>query len=129
MRTKITFRVGISLLLEFVIVSIFFGAVVFSGGSITILERIGYDYSVETRQIIAASIVLLTASTFGYFRLRQYKEKEVWSLDGGTLSRGAPVNLSVVLSTLEKVIPRLPKSKWYNFFMVDAMFQSQYFMS
>jgi hypothetical protein len=133
MRTKITFRGGLSLLLEFVIVSIFFGTVVFSGGLITLLERIGYEYSIETRQIMAACIVLLAALTFGYFRLRQYKEKEVWSLDGETLSRGAPVNLSVDLSTLEKVIPGLPKSKWHKFFyggkhrlkeqaMVDAVY-------
>ena len=47
MRTKITFRGGLSLLLEFVIVSIFFGTVVFSGGLITLLERIGYEYSIE----------------------------------------------------------------------------------
>ncbi|WP_299773310.1 hypothetical protein [uncultured Pseudoteredinibacter sp.] len=133
MRTKITFRVGISLFLEFLLVSIFFGAVVLFGGVITLLERFGYEYSVETRQILASCIVLATALTFGYLRLRQYKAKQVWSLDGGMLSRGSPVNLSVNLSTLDKVIPGLPKSKWHNFFyggkhrlkeqaMVDAMY-------
>ncbi|WP_339897933.1 hypothetical protein [uncultured Gilvimarinus sp.] len=133
MKTKITFRVGLSLLLDFALVSIVFGAVVFSGGLITLLEYMGIEYNIETRQIMAAFIVLATALTFGYFRLRQYKEKEVWSLDRGILSRGEPVNLSVDLSTLEKVIPGLPKSKWHNFFyggnrrpkeqaMVDAMY-------
>ena len=133
MKTKITFRVGLSLLLEFVLVSVFFGAVVFSGGLIALLEYMGFEYGIETRQIMAACIVIVTALTFGYFRLRQYKEKEIWSLNRGILSRGAPVNLSVDLSTLEKVIPGLPKSKWHNFFyggkhrlkeqaMVDAMY-------
>lgn len=82
---------------------------------------------------MASCIVFATALVFGYLRLRQYNEKEVWSLDGGMLSRGSPVNLSVNLSTLDKVIPDLPKSKWHNFFyggkhrlkeqaMVDAMY-------
>ena len=133
MKTKITFRVWISLLLEFLVVSIFYGAVLFSGGLIALLQYMGFEYAIETRQIMAACIVLMTALTFGYLRLRKYKEKEVWSLDQGILSRGSPVNLRVDLSTLEKVIPGLPKSKWHNFFyggkhrlkeqaMADAMY-------
>jgi hypothetical protein len=100
MRTKITLKVGFSIFVEFVLVSLFYGAVVFSGGLIIFLKHLGYEYSVETNQIIASCIVLLTALAYGYFRLRRYKEKEVWSLEGGILSRGSPVNLRVNLSNL-----------------------------
>ncbi len=90
------------------------GTVVIIGGLFVFLDQIGHMYSIETRQLVAACILVTIAVTFGFFRIKQYREKEVWSLDGDILSRGSPTNLRVDLSAVESVILGLPKSKRHN---------------
>lgn len=133
MKTELKFRNAVSIFFEFVLVAVFYGAVVLGGGSFLLLESLGYELPIETRQIIALVLVVVTAATYSYFRIRQYREKECWSLNGSILSRGNPVNYKVDLSAIEKAIPGLPKPRWNNFLtggkfklkeqaMVEAMY-------
>ena len=85
------------MLFELVIVAVFFG-VILSVGLITLSERLGFELSLDFRQMLGSSLILAALLGVGYFRFKQYREKEVWCLEGYLLKRGSPVNLTVDLS-------------------------------
>ncbi len=91
-----------------------FGAVIASG-LILLFELSGYNLSPENRQLISIILVLSSIITYVYFRARQYRASECWSLDENILSRGDPTNYAIDLSEIEKVISGLPKSRQHNF--------------
>ncbi|MBL1417608.1 MAG: hypothetical protein COA76_05795 [Moritella sp.] len=115
MKTELKFRNVISIFFECVFVGFFYGGILLGGGGFLLLESIAYEFPIKTRQIIAMVLGVLIAGIYAYFRIRQYREKECWSLSGNILSCGNPVNYEVDLSAIEKAIPALPKPSWNNF--------------
>jgi len=114
MKTELKFRNLISIFFEFVLVGFFYGGVLLGGGGFLLLESMGYEFPIETRQIIAMVLAILIAGIYANFRIRQYRERECWSISGNVLSCGSPVKYEVDLSAIEKAIAGLPKPSWNN---------------
>jgi hypothetical protein len=117
MKTKLTFRNAFLIFIEIIMITIFYGGVVFGCGLIYLMELLGYELPpIETRQIILLALVITTGIAFSYYRYKQFRKLESWSLDGSILRRGVPANYELDLSSVEKAIWGFPKSRWHNFF-------------
>ena len=114
MRTKVGAKNVFDLFFEFLFVSVMYGAFLAGGGMLAVARSAGFHVSLRSQYLFVFVVWILASLIWVFWRAKRYRRKEVWELTGGQLCRGAPVNLRVDLSNVEKAILGMPKSKRYR---------------
>ena len=87
-----------------------------------ILDVSGYYLPKETLSDIKIMMIFVCIFCTSLFYFKEYKKRLVWNLDDQILTRGSPVNLTIDLTKIDKIILGLPKSKWDKFKLDHSIF-------